>query len=234
MTNHPRFRILPWLASLLIATSATTTAAETTADRFQRVFDKLQAEVTSCPRDLDRFETAAEADCVTVPGTFKQVRKAFRREFDRDMPMFDAWSHEDGYRTRLVLGGEDVFMVVVQDAEATLVSIVPYRPCPIDPSVRSASEEDFQHGKLVERVSADTPDEALQAHQDGVALVRILISEDGSVTDACPIEVVPPGYGFEQAAVSALRQWSYEPATIDGKAVSTYTIVFISWSISQN
>jgi TonB family protein len=208
-------------------------AAETTADRFRRVFDELDAEVSSCPTDLRRFEAAADADCVTVPGTFKQVRKAFRREFDQNMSMLNNWSREDGYRLRLVLGGEDVFMVVVQDAEATLVSIVPYRPCPTDPSVHSASEENFQHPKLVERVHPDAPAEAVQARQDGVALVRILIGEDGSVTDACPIEVVPPGYGFEQAAVRALRQWRFEPATVDGKAVSTYMINFVSWSIDQ-
>ena len=45
------------------------------------------------------------------------------------------------------------------------------------------------------------------------------------------MSVMPEGYGFEQAAVQAIRQWHFEPATVDGAAVESYSIHYFAWSI---
>lgn len=43
--------------------------------------------------------------------------------------------------------------------------------------------------------------------------------------DVTVAECTRPGFGFEVAAVAALSDWEFEPATWDGVAVDSYTIV---------
>ena len=52
----------------------------------------------------------------------------------------------------------------------------------------------------------------------GTVKVRAAIDEKGSVTSIEVTKGLPlnGGYGLEKAAVDALKQWKFEPATLDG------------------
>lgn len=51
----------------------------------------------------------------------------------------------------------------------------------------------------------------------GIVICEVNINERGTVDDVRVLKPLP--YGLDQAAVDALRQWTFEPATLDGKPV---------------
>jgi TonB family protein len=216
----------------MFVTGASMASPETTQARLDRVLGQLKAETVACPAGLDRFGESAEADCVSVAAKFKQIRKSFRREFDKNTLELDTWIREGGRRTRLLMGSEELYTVVYDPATGTL-AIVPYRACPRDPSVHSEQDANLEPATLIEQPPPDYPPEAMDAGMTGIAFVRLRINERGGVSDICLIVVQPPGFGFGQAAVQALRQSRFEPATVDGKPVPTYRIQYLSWSMSR-
>ena len=77
------------------------------------------------------------------------------------------------------------------------------------------------------------PSEALAASAGGVVMLRLVIDEDGRVGEVCVLGVDPQGYGFEEAAVQAVRQWRFEPALVEGAAVPAYSVHYMSWDIGS-
>jgi len=58
---------------------------------------------------------------------------------------------------------------------------------------------------------------ARRARLEGVVILRAVISRQGEVRD---LEIVKPlGLGLEAAAMEAVREWRFEPATLDGEPV---------------
>jgi TonB family protein len=71
--------------------------------------------------------------------------------------------------------------------------------------------------KPITRVEAIYPQEAKDARIAGVVILETLIDENGTVADVRVLKPLP--FGLDKAAVEAVKQWRWEPATIDGKAV---------------
>ena len=64
---------------------------------------------------------------------------------------------------------------------------------------------------------------ALQARVGGTVVLRVLVSETGAPAE---IEVVREGRaGLTEAAVRAVRGWTFEPAVKDGVPVRTWISV---------
>ena len=68
-------------------------------------------------------------------------------------------------------------------------------------------------------IRASYPDEARREGIEGRVVVRLRIDEEGRVVEAEVLE--GPGYGLNEAAREALLQFSFRPATVDGRAVAT-------------
>jgi protein TonB len=68
----------------------------------------------------------------------------------------------------------------------------------------------------ISRVDPDYPMQAKANKIEGIVIVRIRIDKDGRVEKA---EVISGDPQLSQAAVDAVRQWRYKPATIAGTAV---------------
>jgi TonB family protein len=70
---------------------------------------------------------------------------------------------------------------------------------------------------LINRVEPIYPEEARRARIMGIVIVQAIITRDGVVKN---VEVLKPlPYGLDQAAVDAVKQWTFKPATLDGKPV---------------
>lgn len=55
---------------------------------------------------------------------------------------------------------------------------------------------------------------------EGQVTLSLLITADGQVSDARVLSSTPDGWGFAEAAVSAVQQWTFTPARYKGRAVA--------------
>jgi TonB family protein len=71
---------------------------------------------------------------------------------------------------------------------------------------------------LVRKVEPVYPEEARLARVSGKVIVEIVIDRTGHVTDAVVLESLP--FGLSEAALDAVKQWVFEPATQNGSPVN--------------
>jgi TonB family protein len=64
----------------------------------------------------------------------------------------------------------------------------------------------------------------------GHATLGILVQADGSVARSVSVvDAVPPGRGFEEASIDAVRKWRYQPATRGGRPVASRMTVTVDF-----
>jgi TonB family protein len=61
--------------------------------------------------------------------------------------------------------------------------------------------------------------EAMDAKIVGKMTVDAVVDTDGSIRDAWVVQSLDPVYGLDQAGLDAAKQWTFEPGTLDGRAV---------------
>jgi len=76
--------------------------------------------------------------------------------------------------------------------------------------------------KLVNKVDPVYPKQAEAAHVRGVVLLDVLIASDGRVA---AVHLWQGDPALAQAAVDAVKQWTYKPTTIGGQPVEVVTLV---------
>ena len=95
----------------------------------------------------------------------------------------------------------------------------------------------FQPEELPELITYVAPVYPEKAHDEEVQTDIILdleILEDGTVGDVSIISAYKDNtYGFEKAAVDAVRQWTFEPITVDEKAVKARFLYPIQYRIEK-
>lgn len=79
--------------------------------------------------------------------------------------------------------------------------------------------------KLVD-VPPVPPELAVRANVHGIVIVEVTIDVDGTVKDARLLRSIPM---LDAAALEAVRQWRYEPTTIDGKPVPVIMTVTVTF-----
>jgi TonB family protein len=62
-------------------------------------------------------------------------------------------------------------------------------------------------------------DKALKAHIQGIVTISLTVGIDGKPRDMTVEKKL--GYGLDEKAIEAVRQWRFQPATSDGKPVET-------------
>jgi protein TonB len=96
---------------------------------------------------------------------------------------------------------------------------------PVEPVIRAAGE--IKPPRLVRRVEPDYPEIARQARVAGVVILEATTDVYGHVTSVRVLRSIPL---LDDAAVSAVRQWVYEPLVVNGRprAVTfTVTVRFV-------
>jgi general secretion pathway protein A len=102
-------------------------------------------------------------------------------------------------------------------------------PVPPPASAGAAARErggEFRQAKLLSSVSVGYPPIAQQTHTEGDVIINAIVDEKGKVGD---MQVASGPLLLRQAALDALRQWRYEPATLDGQPLSIAVQVTISF-----
>jgi TonB family protein len=96
------------------------------------------------------------------------------------------------------------------------------------PSEVKVAGRDVPAPKRTHFVSPVFPLEAQAAGQRGIVILELVIDAAGKVTTADVLRSVPP---FDEAALTAVRQWEYEVTKVDGKAVPVRLTVPITFAL---
>ncbi|MCL2281979.1 MAG: TonB family protein [Fibromonadales bacterium] len=80
-------------------------------------------------------------------------------------------------------------------------------------------EEVEVEARVLKEVFPQYPEHAIRRKIVGFARVNMVIDMSGNVTEAFVSLVDPPGFGFETAALTAIRQFKFSPALVGGVPV---------------
>lgn len=81
------------------------------------------------------------------------------------------------------------------------------------------------------KIKPEYPELARAARLDGDVILRAVIHADGTVGELDVLRCTRPGLGFEAAAIEAVAQWRYKPATQNGRPVDVYFTVRVEFTL---
>ena len=82
------------------------------------------------------------------------------------------------------------------------------------------------------RIPADYPVAALMNRTEGYVIVRLTVTETGSVADPEVLRSDPPRI-FDRAAIRAVLRWKYQPQIVDGKPTSVVTYTRLEFQMED-
>jgi TonB family protein len=77
--------------------------------------------------------------------------------------------------------------------------------------------------------NAEYTDKARKKKINGNVIVKMVVMADGKVGDVKVIKSLEPG--LDQQAVAAVKNWTFDPATKDGKPVAVYLKAEVSFRL---
>jgi protein TonB len=83
--------------------------------------------------------------------------------------------------------------------------------------------------ELQAKVQPVYPEIARKARIQGIVIVEAIIDKKGTVTDARILRGLP--MGVSEAAIAAINKWKYKPATLNGRPVSVYLTVTVTFTL---
>lgn len=90
---------------------------------------------------------------------------------------------------------------------------------------------DLTPPRVVHKVQPGYTEEARAERLQGVVIVRAVIAEDGSVEEVEALKELP--LGLTESAVEAVKQWRFEPATLDGEPIAVYYNLTINFRLTK-
>jgi len=136
-----------------------------------------------------------------------------------------------GHRTQNV-GEPDAVIPLTSDeqpaAEGLNAGIAAGNAQPSAPAAPLAIGGDVKQAKLISSVPPVYPSLAKTQHVSGNVQIDALIDATGRVTT---MKVVSGPTLLQQAAMDALKQWKYQPATLDGKPVPMHLTVTLQFRL---
>jgi protein TonB len=85
--------------------------------------------------------------------------------------------------------------------------------------------------EIVRQVQPRYTEVARQSGTQGTVVVEAIIDEQGRVTNVRILRGLP--MGLDQAAVDAIQQWRFKPATLAGRAVKVYYTLTVNFMIQR-
>jgi TonB family protein len=84
---------------------------------------------------------------------------------------------------------------------------------------------------IINRVEPIYPALAKESKISGVVIVELVVDHTGVVKDARILKPLP--FGLDQAALDAVKQWTFRPATLNGNAVDVIFTITINFRASE-
>lgn len=70
---------------------------------------------------------------------------------------------------------------------------------------------------------------ARKARIQGIVIVQLILDKNGRVTNAKALKPLP--MGLTEATLDTVREWRYEPATLNGKPVDVYMSITVTFTL---
>lgn len=106
------------------------------------------------------------------------------------------------------------------------------------PTPPPATPFDLTHTEIVppelimdSKIEPRFPELARITRVPGRVVLRAVIDEDGVVDEIEIVDCNQPSLGFEEAAIEAVEQWRYRPATLRGRPVAVYFVVLVEFKL---
>ncbi len=98
-----------------------------------------------------------------------------------------------------------------------------------------ALEEDVTMPQIIpgSYILPEYPEDARKAGIEGTVLVDVLVNKHGQVAAVTVKEGIEECPSMDRSAVSAVRQWTFVPATKDGKAIEIEVTVPIKFVLDD-
>lgn len=90
---------------------------------------------------------------------------------------------------------------------------------------------EMRPGRIIKKVEPVYPPEAKAEKIQGVVVLKIKVDAAGKVAE---VTVVSGHEKLTQASVDAVKQWEYEPCTVNGKKVGAEATVTIRFMLSDD
>jgi protein TonB len=103
-------------------------------------------------------------------------------------------------------------------------------PPPPPPRVPVRTGGNIQPPALAKRVEPIYPDLAVRAHIEGTVILEAIVNEEGRVES---VRVLRSVGVLDRAAMEAVRQWVYEPLTLNGIRSSFILTVVLTFRLTQ-
>ena len=86
--------------------------------------------------------------------------------------------------------------------------------------------EEAERALLVHSVNPEYPAEALAQKLHGPVVLQARVGRDGSVED---LKIVRGYFILGRAAIAAVKQWRFQPYSVNGHAAATQTLITINF-----
>ena len=88
--------------------------------------------------------------------------------------------------------------------------------------------------KILHRVQPLYPKMAANIGMQGSVILEAVLRRDGSVSDIRVLDTIGQGkFGFEDAAIDALKQWRFQPGRLRDQAVDVRMRLKIEFSLQR-
>ena len=121
-------------------------------------------------------------------------------------------------------------VVTVNPAQMMPVSSPPQQPAAQQFSEPVSLTEQAARALLVQSVDPVYPPEGLAQKLHGPVVLQAVIGRDGGVQD---LKIVRGNFVLSRAAITAVKQWKFQPYSIDGHAAATQTVITINFTSPQ-
>ena len=78
----------------------------------------------------------------------------------------------------------------------------------------------------------DYPTRSLRQREEGVVLLNVAVGLDGRSGEIA-LKQISGHPLLDEAAIQAVRRWTFEPARVDGRAVSSFAVVPVRFSLTN-
>jgi protein TonB len=188
---------------------------------------------------------AASAKAVRKPALRRELRVNLA-PIPRRAPQWAIFEAPPALETEGMIGGIEGgvpggVMPVWLGSALSSAAVVPMPPPPPPPPPASAAppptppaperirvSSEIQQTMLVSSVRPEYPPLARQARIQGIVRLEAIIARDGAVTQ---LQVIDGHPLLAPAALAAVAQWRYRPATINGQAVEVITHVHVHFRL---